>query len=1579
MHRAPSLLCIALIAGILLMLVAVPNMAVGQLADTPSPRAGFDQANSRQSDFGAEPETWTVELEGTGDRSLSWPVIASDGALVLVDSFFEEFEEEVGSPVVVVLEPDGSTRWSVAVDDFPGQAIGAPAITEDDIIIAAFASTEQATGLIAVFDEAGEFGAQFVDELAEFNEGDLSADRRGGAAQTPLLDTEGRLFVRMEGTLLAFDVPDDVGPDNLLEELWRVDIGFRCLNIGPDNSIYGATGSDLFRLDPDSGDLLSEPIPVNAQQEGCPAIDDDGNVYVSNGVEVERWDPTLTELEWASGEGVSAPLSTPVLSPDQTALYFHGQPDEISATSLIALDTSTGDQLWSVEGEEDLLDGTAPSVSSDGLIFFSATGEPDPIEGPRSSFFAVNQDGELVLTQEFTTPNNDAPILVGPPILSSTGGVYQTASGSSFDQATHLQAFPLPRVTVSDEELDFGPVEIGQSASQTFVLENDSEATLIVEELALDDPAEAFSVSIDEEELDPGTSAEVEVNFEPPSAGLIEGVLSIITNLGTVEVTLSGEGTRAVAPGIWPRQGFDAANTRTSPFGGGSSWIASFASLEASTPAIAEDGTLYLVVEDELVARSSDGDELWRTTLPIDTEQSAPVPPVIATDGTIYVFDGSLAGVIAAVDPDGEFLWEWQRSEVPAQVNDTLPGLILTDTGLLLASDGFDVFAVEPLEDDASFLWERFTRTEAPLGCLAASSDGAVVYLVDPVLNGGTLEALDADTGEELWALEEVAPAPACPAIDEDGTLYLFDQEEDALAVVSDDGDLLDAWFLTPPQSPESFLTPTAGGDGSIYFAANYAGGNGEEPFVLLQAVDDVGAGLWVEELRGAGGDGLAVDTDGNLHLGLQVSQEEEVFDTGEGLTLNAATGGFVQRYTSSDGLAAAPVVAGDGTAYFLGQSTTGDNMRSLHAVQMSELAASTESVDFGAVEVGSDAVDMLELTNAGPASIRVEDIQFGDGDATPFAFDMEGEAALPVELEPDESLQVDVSFAPQAPNASEVFLIVTREGQSIPISLRGEGREVNVTFDDAPLVSGVDAELEIDVAGVAPDEAQLLFRSGGEAQVDTVEMAVEGSVLFGTVPGSFVTARGVDFAVEMVETGNQFRVPSDESAFFHRRVALSAVAADGPFEPETYRMISLPFEATSSGAGDVLGDLGSPDPDIWRLLRWSPSEEAYEEFPEREFALDPGLAFWLITRDGDSFDVTEATTVPAAEPFSLSLEPGWNQIGVPYGFAVPWSEVTIQGEDPLSFDVEPPVAFDGQAYIPEIATLDPWDGYFVFNGSGEVVELEIPAVSVEQVPNSVVADAEPSEGDSGFGFRVLAEANDHDAGDPHTYLLMNGRASDSPVDLQKAPAVGRILQTGVVDEDRGLLARHVLPWSDEGGVWELEIAQHGAAALEQWNVELSLEILGELPGSFEWQVLLTDTGEVLGDSDGTLELRLGPGQRSQRVRVVVGTPEFLADQEASLDARVQGLDVQQPYPNPFRTEATLNFELGDAEYVRIFVYDALGRRITTLMDGPRPPGSHTVVWKGTDATGQPVASGVYLYRIEAGDHTYTGSFTRVR
>ncbi len=79
-----------------------------------------------------------------------------------------------------------------------------------------------------------------------------------------------------------------------------------------------------------------------------------------------------------------------------------------------------------------------------------------------------------------------------------------------------------------------------------------------------------------------------------------------------------------------------------------------------------------------------------------------------------------------------------------------------------------------------------------------------------------------------------------------------------------------------------------------------------------------------------------------------------------------------------------------------------------------------------------------------------------------------------------------------------------------------------------------------------------------------------------------------------------------------------------------------------------------------------------------------------------------------------------------------------------------------------------------------------------------------------------------------------------------------------------------------------------------------------------------------------------------------------------------------QNSPNPFNPSTTIKFYTPNTSDVTIKIYDMLGREVTTLINHQTTAGYHVVYWNGKDSRGENVASGIYLYRLTAGNFSET-------
>jgi hypothetical protein len=134
-------------------------------------------------------------------------------------------------------------------------------------------------------------------------------------------------------------------------------------------------------------------------------------------------------------------------------------------------------------------------------------------------------------------------------------------------------------------------------------------------------------------------------------------------------------------------------------------------------------------------------------------------------------------------------------------------------------------------------------------------------------------------------------------------------------------------------------------------------------------------------------------------------------------------------------------------------------------------------------------------------------------------------------------------------------------------------------------------------------------------------------------------------------------------------------------------------------------------------------------------------------------------------------------------------------------------------------------------------------------------------------------------------------------------------------------------------------------------------EVVAWIGGAAKGDVVrLTVTGQL---EDGT------PFEGTDCVTIVSGERE---------DRESLGRDVllHPAVPNPFNPTTTVSFTLPEGAKVTLSIYDVEGKLVRTLVDETVAEGYQEHVWDGKDASGSAVSSGVYFYRLTAGDRTLT-------
>jgi hypothetical protein len=635
----------------------------------------------------------------------------------------------------------------------------------------------------------------------------------------------------------------------------------------------------------------------------------------------------------------------------------------------------------------------------------------------------------------------------------------------------------------------------------------------------------------------------------------------------------------------------------------------------------------------------------------------------------------------------------------------------------------------------------------------------------------------------------------------------------------------------------------------------------------------------------------------------------------------------------------------------------------------------------FDTEQVGrTSAARTLAFQNLGAEPLSISMVEIGASDV----FTIGTDTGEPV-LEPGETRTFTIAFSPRDETETTTSLRVTTTEGVFTAPLSGTGADVAVeALPDVRVGSPVTIRIDVP-EGFAPQTRELCYRVGGAPAFTCAPMADEPSTGFGNrlrgeIPAGVTTVRGVEYFVRLVErrpdsTERVFTVPREgpETRLAQVPVRFDALPAEGPFAPETYRMISVPVTVDSATVDGVLADdFGPYDDRSWRLVAWNPLTDRYEELTDGTTPLRSGRSYWLISRTGTGFDVGAGTSTSLEAPFALTLSPGWHQISSPFAFPVAWR--SVEG----TTGVDGPYAYDGEGFR-AADTLPAWDGVFVLNTGTDPVTITIPPIDAASAPLAAQTRASRTSQPPPFTVRIEAALPDGRRDARNAIGLRPGAAPGiDGFDVSEPPPVGPHVRLSVLEGSRRL-AQSVKPSGTDGQVWTLELTTSETRANAVPVTLMLRPSAAPAANGFSMYLLDAETRALVPILGSRAEVTLEKGDAPRRLRLIVGTEAFARAESGGAPLVPARTALLPSYPNPMGPQATLPYTLAEPGSVRIVIYDLLGRSVRRLVAAEQAAGTYLPTWDGRNDFGQPVASGLYFCRMVAGSHVQTHKLVVIR
>jgi hypothetical protein len=396
-------------------------------------------------------------------------------------------------------------------------------------------------------------------------------------------------------------------------------------------------------------------------------------------------------------------------------------------------------------------------------------------------------------------------------------------------------------------------------------------------------------------------------------------------------------------------------------------------------------------------------------------------------------------------------------------------------------------------------------------------------------------------------------------------------------------------------------------------------------------------------------------------------------------------------------------------------------------------------------------------------------------------------------------------------------------------------------------------------------------------------------------------------------------------------------------------------------------------------VLRWDNENMQYVSYTDS--TLKAGQGFWILSFRARKIDVSElSVSTQDEDSIHLTLVKGWNQIGVPSGYHLnfsdlkylkPGSDIEIPKDEVFSNYLSPSIywyrslSLDAgyQWSMIDTTIASPWRGYWVHaNQEVTLVYSRIPAFPDNvYLRNSSTAD--------------IADANNLTK---KTYTVNDWQLSFS-VANDKHRDAGNVIGISEANTDLPIYEPPHLDdycsayFSSEDGniTQDLRKPFNDLREVKEWRFNVSSSSTGE-KHKLSWKRWSEESGVYLYLVDQINEKVINLGDKN--------ILEFTTSSEnhkfivyATMDANFApqiipvSYKLLQNYPNPFNPNTTIKFgipEEGNNKLVSLKIFNILGQEVTTLINKNMKSGYHEVQWNSLNQQGLPVASGVYFYRL---------------
>lgn len=367
-----------------------------------------------------------------------------------------------------------------------------------------------------------------------------------------------------------------------------------------------------------------------------------------------------------------------------------------------------------------------------------------------------------------------------------------------------------------------------------------------------------------------------------------------------------------------------------------------------------------------------------------------------------------------------------------------------------------------------------------------------------------------------------------------------------------------------------------------------------------------------------------------------------------------------------------------------------------------------------------------------------------------------------------------------------------------------------------------------------------------------------------------------------------------------------------------------------------------------------------------------PGKGYWIISKDRKNIDLTKFPMVPSQDDFMLKVDEGWNMIGNPWSWDISIDSMYFVDQNNNVYTL-PAVVNAGiytwtSTHLKQGYSLEARNqlrinlGYWMkFNRPGMLYFKARPSLNIDLLPVDQISFSKSTQNGDGLVRFMINQGNETDE---DNYFGICQDKSIYPFFMQDAiepPVISDGIRLFSQKEKEQLTTNLVLfSEFDSTYVWDLKIENNkpGIETVLKWQFLKAGNTLNYFIYNLEtgqWFNLANQKDWYISSTKSTIPLKLYATVNENF------TPDILPIK----------FSLSQNYPNPFNPSTSIKFSVpyfADGVNAQIDIFDVLGRKVKNILNKKVKSGEIEVTWTGINEFGSQVASGIYFYRLKAGD-----------